>query len=286
MPFHILAREHGCISQMSHGMNKSFDIDCELNYQVLAPSTLVFKIEAALVPDQQLISESLTTLPALNLSRHIDVLGNRTASVNVQPGPFSIRYLARVDLMQRNSPVALREMEVHELPLQVLPYLTGSRYVESELMFQDALRWIGTHDRGYHRVTRICQWVRDNVKYEIGTSLPYGTTRDVLVTRTGVCRDYAHVAIGLCRALNIPARFVVGHVRWDTPPPDFHALFEAYLDGQWVLFDPTEMAEVGDVIRIGTGADAADLPFATIFGSAQMTRMAPLVTEVNAASLV
>jgi transglutaminase-like putative cysteine protease len=267
-------------------MNKSFDIDCELNYEVLAPSTMVFKIEAALVPEQLLRYETLTTLPATNLSRHVDVLGNRTVRVNVMPGPFSIRYRAGVELLQRSLPTHLREMEVRDLPLDVLPYLTGSRYVESELMFQDAMRWIGTYDRGYHRVHRICQWVRDNVKYEVGTSLPYGTTRDVLATRTGVCRDYAHIAIGLCRALNIPARFVVGHVLWETPPPDFHALFEAYLEGRWVLFDPTEMAEVGDVIRIGTGADAADLPFATIFGAAQMTRMAPLVFEAPARSLV
>ena len=262
-------------------MSKTFDIDCELDYAVSSDCTMVFKIETALVPDQHLQSESLTTLPLLGLERHTDFLGNRTIKINVAAGAFSIRYRARVDLLPRHAPTNLRETEITDLPIDVLQYLTGSRYIESELMFQDAVRWIGTFDRGYQRVSRICQWVRDNVKYEVGTSLPYGTTRDVLATRTGVCRDYAHIAIGLCRALNIPARFVVGHVLWDTPPPDFHALFEAYLEGQWVLFDPTEMADVGDVIRIGTGADAADLPFATIFGSAQMTRMAPLVFPVQ-----
>ena len=166
-----------------------------------------------------------------------------------------------------------------DLPLDVLPFLTGSRYVESELIFQDAVHWIGTFNRGHARVERICEWVRENVKYEIGTSVPYGTTRDVLAARTGVCRDYAHGAIALCRALNIPARFVVGHALWETPPPDFHALFEAWLGGRWVLVVPTQMVAPGDVIRIGTGTgvDAADLPFASIFGSAQMTRMSPLV---------
>ena len=258
-------------------MSKAYGIDCELNYDVYAPSTFVFKIEAALVADQTIVSESLTTIPVLPLERHTDQLGTRTLRVNAPPGAFSVRYRASAIVHQRNVSPSLRETEVADLPLDVLPYVTGSRYVESELIFWDAVRWIGTFDRGQSRVERICQWVRDNVKYEIGTSLPYGTTRDVLATRTGVCRDYAHVAIALCRALNIPARFVVGHVMWDAPPPDFHALFEAWLDGQWVLFDPTQMADPSDLIRIGTGHDAADLPFASIFGSAQMTRMNPLV---------
>ena len=258
-------------------MPRTYDIDCELNYEVFTPSTFIFKIEAAHVLEQFIGNESLMLSPVLPVGRHTDGMGNRTLRVNVLPGSLSIRYMASVTLQQAPVPQALRETEVAELPLDVLPFLTGSRYVESELIFQDAVRWIGTFDRGYARVARICQWVRDNVKYEIGTSLPYGTTRDVLATRTGVCRDYAHVAIALCRALNIPARFVVGHVLWETPPPDFHALFEAWLDGRWVLFDPTEMAKPGDVIRIGTGFDAADLPFASIFGAAQMTRMNPLV---------
>lgn len=258
-------------------MTSSFEIDCELNYQVFEPSTFVFKIEAARTADQVVHAESLTTLPRLGSQAHCDTLGNRSLRFNVAPGPFSIRYQASVGLVSRPRPTTLRECEVGELPLDVLPFLVGSRYVESELIFQDAVRWIGTAERGLARVERICDWVAGNVKYEIGTSLPNGTARDVLARRTGVCRDYAHVAIGLCRALNIPARFVVGHVAWDTPPPDFHALFEAYLEDRWVLFDPTNMAPPGDVIRIGTGADAADLPFATIFGAAQMTRMAPLV---------
>lgn len=262
---------------MCAAMSKTYDIDCELNYTVSAPSTFVFKIEAAHYPDQQILREALTVVPQLPVARHTDGLGNRTLRINAQPGPLSIRYRAAVALARTTAPQDLAETDVAALPLDVLPFVGGSRYVESELLFNEALQWIGAHDRGWRRVERICAWVRKNIAYEIGTSLPYGTARDVLRTRTGVCRDYAHVAIALCRALNIPARFVVGHVQWDTPPPDFHALFEAWLDGRWVLFDPTAMADVGDVIRIGTGYDASDLPFATIFGSAAMDRMSPLV---------
>jgi transglutaminase-like putative cysteine protease len=258
-------------------MSKIFDIDCELNYEVHTASTFIFKIEAAVTPQQVLTAESLCVHPALPIDRYQDFLGTRTLRVNAPPGPLSVRYRATAAVQAPSPTRALRETEVAELPLDVLPYLSGSRYVESELLFHDALQWIGTFDRGYSRVERICEWVRENVRYEVGTSIPYGTTRDVLASRTGVCRDYAHVAIALCRTLNIPARFVVGHVQWETPPADFHALFEAWLDGRWVLFDPTLMADVGDVVRIGTGHDAADLPFASIFGSATMTRMSPLV---------
>ena len=258
-------------------MSRQFLIDCELNYQVQQPSTFIFKIEAAFTPEQSIGDESLATVPPLPMGRYTDPLGNRTLRLNVPPGPFSIRYQTQATVRRMPGAENLRETPTANLPLDVMPFLTGSRYVESELIVHDAVRWIGTADLGFRRVERICQWVRDNVKYEVGTSKPYGTTRDVLANRTGVCRDYAHVAIGLCRALNIPARFVVGHVEWDTPPPDFHALFEAWLEGRWVMFDPTAMADPLDVIRIGTGQDAADLPFATIFGAAQMTRMAPLV---------
>ena len=258
-------------------MDSIYDVDCELNYQTHAPSTYIFKIEAALTPAQSILAEALTISPDVPVTRHTDALGNRTLRLSALPGSLSVRYRASVVVHEAASAVDLAEDDVATLPLDVLPFLSGSRYVESELMFQDAVRWIGTFDRGYSRVARICDWVHQNVRYEVGTSIPYGTTRDVLSTRTGVCRDHAHVAIALCRALNIPARFVVGHVMWDTPPPDFHALFEAWLGGRWVLFDPTRMVLPGNVIRIGCGLDAADLPFATIFGSAQMTRMSPLV---------
>lgn len=264
----------------------TYFIDCELNYAVTTPSTFVFKIEAQTDHEQVVHWERMSTVPPLPTERHVDAQGARTSKIVVPPGPFSIRYEATATVRRPAPAETLREVDVADLPLDVLPYLTGSRYVESELIFQDALRWIGSTDRGYARVARICAWVRANIDYEIGTSLPYGTARDVLASRTGVCRDYAHVAIALCRSLNIPARFVVGHVAWDTPPPDFHAVFEAWLDGQWVLFDPTRMAPTGAFIRIGSGRDAADLPFATIFGAAQMVRMSPLVLPAHSDSML
>ena len=94
----------------------------------------------------------------------------------------------------------------------------------------------------------------------------------MFVQRAGVCRDFAHLGITLCRALNIPARLVVGYVNFEEPPQDFHAVVEAWLDGRWVLFDSTRMAPMDRLVRVGTGCDAKDVAFATIFGVVQMLR--------------
>ncbi|MDB5820274.1 MAG: transglutaminase family protein [Rhizobacter sp.] len=255
-------------------------IDCELNYQVYEESTFIFNIQPSLQVDQTIADEQLSTVPeGLVPQQYTDYLGNRYLKYLVPPGGFSIRYQCNASVPRRPDATLLKEVDPKDLPLDILPFLGGSRYVESEVIFYDALNWIGSHDRGWARVNRICEWVHDNVEYRIGSSLANGTALDVLKNRTGVCRDFAHVSIALCRTLAIPARFVTGHVHWDTPPPDFHALFEAYLDGQWVLFDATRMAHPSHVVRIGTGFDAADVAFSTIFGRAQMSRMSPLVVE-------
>jgi len=101
------------------------------------------------------------------------------------------------------------------------------------------------------------------------------SARDVLTNKAGVCRDFAHLGITFCRALNIPARFVTGYTWYPDPPPDFHAIFEAYLGGRWILFDATELAPVTDLVRIATGKDASETAFSTIFGPVRMTHMSP-----------
>jgi transglutaminase-like putative cysteine protease len=103
----------------------------------------------------------------------------------------------------------------------------------------------------------------------------------VFVQRAGVCRDFAHLAVTFCRALNIPARLVVGYARFVEPPPDFHAVFEAWLGGRWVMYDATRMAPLDSLVRIAVGRDAKDVAFATIYGPATMVAMSPLVDAVK-----
>jgi transglutaminase-like putative cysteine protease len=126
-------------------------------------------------------------------------------------------------------------------------------------------------------VLAICQWVRENIDYQEGSSTLTSGAHEILANRAGVCRDFAHVSIAFCRALNIPARFVTAYTKYRDPPQDFHAVVEAYLGDRWYLFDPTGLAEVSDLVRIGTGRDASEVPFAAFFGSARLRRLSPLV---------
>ncbi len=125
---------------------------------------------------------------------------------------------------------------------------------------------------GYSRVTAVCNWIHDNVTYLSLSTDPNTSAYDTATQRVGVCRDFAHLGIAFCRALNIPARFVSAYA-YGLQPPDFHACFEAYLGDRWYLFDPTRLAPQTGIVRIGTGRDAADVSFATFFGGVQMEQM-------------
>jgi transglutaminase-like putative cysteine protease len=146
-------------------------------------------------------------------------------------------------------------------------------------MARAAQQLFGDLPQGIGRVQAIVDWIHESIRYEPGSSESTTTARDVFVQRAGVCRDFAHLGITFCRALNIPARLVVGYVYFDEPPQDFHAIFEAWIGGQWVLFDPTRMAPVDRLVRVGTGRDAKDVAFCTIFGPVSMTSKSLTVRE-------
>lgn len=257
---------------------KTFNIDCELNYDVAQSTVFVFNLQAASARGQKVCAESMITDPSADVDHFTDLTsGNRFTRVNAQPGPFSIRYLANVDAAEPAVDVWAPEVPLAELPGECLPFVLSSRYCEAEQLFPIAVREFGHLPRGYSRVQAICKWIREHIAYQVGSSSPLTTARDVLANRAGVCRDFAHVAISFCRALNIPARFVTGYARYGVPPPDFHAVFEAYLGGRWYLFDPTELAKLDEIVRIGTGRDASEVAFATFFGAARMRRLSPLI---------
>jgi len=146
-------------------------------------------------------------------------------------------------------------------------------------------RTFGTLSPGFERVTGICNWIYDHLTYLAGSTDSSTTAVDVLVQAAGVCRDYAHLGIALCRALGIPARYVSGYAV-GLDPPDFHGFFEAYLDGRWYLFDATRMAPIDKLVRIAAGRDAADAPFATFVGSATLTSMVVSATDFAGESTI
>lgn len=256
------------------------DIDCSFAYLVKQPSEFLFHLHAAHHPWQHILSESLTVSSHLQIQEYEDEKRlNRLFRFSAPQGEMALRYRATVELDMPRRDSSLREMDIAELPSEVLHYLLPSRYCESDLLSAMAQRTFGDIPRGFNRIEAVCDWIKSNIAYEIGSSQASTTARDVLANRAGVCRDFAHLGVALCRALNIPARFVFGYVEFSEPPPDFHALFEAYVGNQWVLFDATRMAPIDKIVRIGTGTDAKDVAFATIYGDVEMHYMKPLVCD-------
>jgi transglutaminase-like putative cysteine protease len=266
---------------------KTYHIDSELEYDVQQKTLFIFNLGVPTTSDQIVRAEEIILTPNVRMDEFSDAEGmNRFFRFTAPPGPFSIRYMATVDLARPRVDVDAGETPLARLPGSAFSYLLASKYCEADRLFAFACAQFGQVASGYRRVQAICQWIRDNIRYEIGTSSPLTTAQDVLANRAGVCRDFAHLAIALCRALNIPARFVTGYARYSDPPPDFHAVFEAYLDGQWYLFDPTELSPLDEIVRIGTASDASGVAFATFFGTARMRRLSPLIEYAEPGTLL
>lgn len=260
-------------------------IDCLLEYEVTGPSHFLFNVEAAFHDGHQVVEERLTISPGMKVRQFSDERsGNRFIRLDASPGILSVNYHARVELYPVNVPQQLNETPVSGIPDDVLHYMMPSRYCESDSMSRLAQQLFGQLPSGLQRVRAVEQWIYESIQYQPGATQSTTTAQDVFVQRVGVCRDFAHLGITLCRALNIPARLVVGYVNFAEPPQDFHALFEAWLDGRWVLFDPTRLAPIDRLVRIGTGRDAKDVAFATIFGSVRMLRKDITVDEGDLAS--
>jgi transglutaminase-like putative cysteine protease len=255
-------------------------VETLLEYQVLQPSHLCFNIEAAHWPTQKILGEQLTVSPEVEVRAFADpASGNRFFRFDAAPGPLVVSYKAEVEVHSEHVEPGLREVPVNQVPDAILHHLMPSRYCESDVVGPFAVEQFGRVAPGLTRVRAIVDWVHQNIEYKPGSTNSTTTAHEVLQQRSGVCRDFAHVSITLCRALNIPARLVAGYVWFDEPPQDFHAVFEAWLGGRWVLFDATGMAPVDRLVRIGTGRDAKDVAFLTIFGAVQLVRKVVSVLE-------
>jgi transglutaminase-like putative cysteine protease len=243
-----------------------------LQYDVGFPGAdFIFNIQAAHTHQQTVVAERLTINQDVPTRSHTDrsTLA-RSLRLTAVPGPLHLHYEATVDLAAHAcAPEHLREVPVAQLPDQVLMYLYPSRYCQSDQLSQLANSLFGAMPHGGPRVQAIQAWVQREVKFQSNTSTSTTSAIDTLRDRMGVCRDFAHLMIALCRALNIPARFTTGTDYGADPalgPPDFHAYVEVYLENRWYMLDPSGTGIPMGFIRIGTGRDAADVSFATIFG--------------------
>ena len=249
------------------------DLQVELSYEIDEHGAdFVFNIHAAHTPSQIISAEDLALSQPIAAHIHTDpVTGNRYMRLRAMPGALKLNYAATVDLTHhRAAPEQLAEVPVHRLPLEVLGYIYPSRYCQSDRLVRLAINEFGSLWQGHGRVQAIQDWVKEHVTFVSNTSNSNTSAVDTLIEQVGVCRDFAHLMIALCRAVNIPARFTTGTDYGADPalgPPDFHAYVEAYLGDRWYIFDPSGTAIPMGFVRFGTGRDAADVAFATIFGS-------------------
>jgi transglutaminase-like putative cysteine protease len=255
-------------------------IKAELVYQFAQTSQIIANLEASHTGDQMILSESLEIQPPAKLLSDETPYGDRRIRASLS-GEVTIRYLSVVENKVRQLlPQTGRQHVWSELPGDVLPFLLPSRFCPSDKFMRFAQREFGGAGDGVARVMAILEWINRNVDYVSGVSNAETTAERTFVDRAGVCRDFTHLGITLARALGIPARAVSAYAL-ELNPPDFHAVFEVFIENGWWLIDPTRLAPIEGIVRIGSGRDASDIAFLTSDKQCQVLRQ---TIEVSKAS--
>lgn len=257
----------------------AFKITAELSYTTTAPCALLLQVMAMQGDGQSVTAETLAIAgdPALQRIKGEHGLGER---IWLQTDTtFDCRYEATVEVTRPNADLTtLQRDPLIDLPAEATPFLMGSRYCHPEAFFDFTGGALGELHGGAF-VVAAADWIRTSFTYDPFASHAGTTAHDSFAARKGVCRDYAHVLIAMCRARAIPARFVSCYGP-DVTPQDFHAVAEVYLEGAWHLVDPTGMATPDCITRIGVGRDAADVSFMTSYGGMELKKQAVSVEIV------
>jgi len=219
------------------------------------------------------VPDHLTTEPSVPITGYRDGFGNWSNRIVAPPG--RIRLAARGIVRDSGVPDAVvpdaMQHAIEDLPEETLVFLRGSRYCETDLLSQTAWQLFGRTAPGWARVQAICDFVHNHIAFNYQRSHPARTAWQALNERTGVCRDYAHLAVTFCRCMNIPARYCTGYLGdIGMPPPygvmDLAAWFDVYLGSRWHTFDArNNVPRIGRVL-IARGRDAADVAIITTFG--------------------
>jgi transglutaminase-like putative cysteine protease len=251
-------------------------VGCAFGLETSRAVDAVMQVAPLPQQDVQLDAEAWHT-PAAHHG-YIDDHGNRCERLTMPPGGSRVVYEAEVTLSDPADALDAdaRETPVAELPDEVLAYVLPSRFCLPDDLGSEAWERFGDLAPGWTRVQAVVDFVHDHLEFLPGSSNPWTTAADAFRARQGVCRDYAHLAITLCRALNIPARYVFGYLPTiDAPPPpegmDFAAWFEVYLDGTWRTFDARNNAPRIGRVPVGRGRDAIDVALRTSFGAVTLT---------------
>ncbi len=255
-------------------------VTTHLLYAVPQPVDLLLQVEAAGGGDQEVISERLN-IPSSSKLNRID--GENGIGQRIwlhSDAEFECTYEASVRVLRPLTDLkALRQSPLCSVPSAVVKDLMPSRFCHPEKFYDFTETEFGELSGG-PLIAAMLDWIACNFRYVSGASCPLTTAHNTFESREGVCRDYAHVLIAMARAVAIPARMVSAY-GLDVEPQDFHAVVEVYLEDAWHLVDPTGMAKTNEIVRIGTGRDAADVSFLTAYGLLELKKQTVKVSRLT-----
>ncbi|MEM6423555.1 MAG: transglutaminase family protein [Cyanobacteria bacterium P01_H01_bin.119] len=239
---------------------------CQLKYKAQGHTPLVLMLRPRSGASQTIIETDLQFTPSLTASEYIDIYGNACHRLLIPPGELQITSTVTADTADAIDVNPMADfVPVQSLPSEVLHFILPSRYCQSDLLGDLANKIVADIDPGYNQVEAIRDWIHTHIDYQYDTSDASTSAVDTEQTRKGVCRDFVHLGLALCRSLTIPARMVVGYL-YKLDPMDLHAWFEAFVGDRWYTFDATQSEKRGNRIAIAYGRDAADVALANQFG--------------------
>src|SRR5258708_3435443 len=252
-----------------------FNVFSEMEYTANSAGTLILNIHVLRTPHQTVINETFNIDPYIKVEELQSAQGeNRLVRFEIEQGSsIKVSYKATVDTSYEiKNYEQLEEIPVAKMDTAVFPYLYPSRYCQSDKLYRLANNLFGHIINPFEKVITLTDWIHKNVQYLSGVTNSQTSAFDTVTEQSGVCRDFAHLGIALCRALTIPARYFTGYA-WQLKPADFHACFEAYIGNEWILFDATKLVPLNGLVKIASGRDAADTAIANIFGNVLFTSM-------------
>jgi transglutaminase-like putative cysteine protease len=262
-----------------------YDIALEL----AQPATILAMTDVHCDLRRGIVEETeLEVTPAMAADRFVDDSGNIVRRLSAPAGTVSLRLqgVFRSDGREDEVDAAAEVIGASDLPSDTLPFLRASRYCETDLLADFAWANFGAVNGGWARVQAICDFVHRRLRFSYPEARPTRTASEALAEGVGVCRDFTHLAVALCRCLNIPARYCNGYlgdigVPPDPAPMDFNAWFEAFLGDRWFTFDARHNQPRIGRILIARGRDAADIPMITTFGPHALTRFTVVTEEIE-----
>lgn len=251
----------------------------ELWYECLQPTPMMLMLNTHFSHAKDVVvADILVTDPPLPVRQYRDLFGNLCSRIVAPVGrvALSTTALLNVSDSMETRPIEGWAHPVEQLPDDTLTFLLGSRYCETDLLVEIAWQIFGQCTPGRDTVQAICDYVHQHIEFDYGHARPTKTAWDVYRERKGVCRDFAHLGVTLCRAMNIPARYCTGYISDVGLPPvtapmDFAGWFEAYVGGSWQTFDPRNNAPRIGRVLMAYGRDAADVAISNAFGAAVLT---------------